>query len=193
MNLGAQLLRIIKEYPLAAFCVVLMLVCSVLLFIRGGTADELSAVEAELNSRIRVIDQNVKNSGNLEKDVEILDELVKQLEGKLFDRNQRAVNINFFYSMEAPTGIRITNISQSSEGGAMYVKGGIRALKLLSTISYSISLNGSFENILLFLHRLDRVDPLIRVVDFELSKGNSRGGDGQTLDARLSLIVMAQK
>ena len=76
---------------------------------------------------------------------------------------------------------------------SLYAKGGARELKLHSTITYNISLNGNFEDILLFLYELQRVDPLIRVVDFQIAKDNAQEADEECLDARLRLIVLAEK
>jgi len=187
-----KLIRTLKEYPIAVLCAVVILVCSAAIFLRGGAALQLSAKEADLNSRIRTIDQNVKNAKGIREDVEEVELLVEQIEARLFNRDQRAVNINFFYDVEDRLGIRIANISQMPTEDALYSKGGVKELKLHSTISYNLSLNGTFQQILAFLYELHRVDPMIRVAGFQIAKGGARGSDGETLDARLRLVVLAE-
>jgi Tfp pilus assembly protein PilO len=54
-----------------------------------------------------------------------------------------------------------------------------------------MSLNGSFDDILIFISELYRVDRLIRVADFQIS-GASRQGNADSLDARLRVIVLAE-
>lgn len=188
-----KIIRTLKDYPIAVLCVVVIIVCSVAIFLRGGSALELSAKEADLNSRIRTIDQNVKNAKDIGQDVEEAELLVEQIEARLFNRDQRAVNINFFYGLENRLNVRIANISQMPTGDALYAKGGVKELKLHSTIGYNLSLSGTFQDILAFIYELYRVDPMIRVADFQIAKGGARGGDGETLDARLRLIVLAEK
>lgn len=192
MNAGNKLVRILKDYPLAVLSVIIILICSAAIFLRGGIALELSAKEADLNARIRTIDQNVKNAKDLEEDVKEVQLLVDQIEARLFNRDQRAVNINFFYALEDRMNVRIANISQSPTEDSLYAKGGVRELALHSTIGYNLSVTGKFEDIVAFLYELHRVEPMIRVADFQIAKGNTRGNDN-SLDARLRLTVLAEK
>jgi plasmid maintenance system killer protein len=193
MNPSEKMIRTLKAYPLAVLSVLVFLICSAVIHLRAGAVADLSVHEADLNLRIRTIDQNVRNANNLDKDFEEIKRLVDQIEARLFKRDQRAVNINFFYALENRLNVRILNISQMPNEDSLYAKGGARELKLHSTITYNISLNGNFENILLFLYELQRVDPLIRVVDFQIAKDNAQEADEECLDARLRLIVLAEK
>ena len=193
MNPSEKMIRTLKAYPLAVFSVLVFLICSAAILLRAGAVADLSVHEADLNLRIRTINQNVRNANNLDKDFEEIKRLVDQIEARLFKRDQRAVNINFFYTLENRLNIRILNISQMQNEDSLYAKGGARELKLHSTITYNISLNGNFEDILLFLYELQRVDPLIRVVDFQIAKDNAQEADEECLDARLRLIVLAEK
>ncbi|MGZ0656035.1 hypothetical protein ACWPKS_10570 [Coraliomargarita sp. W4R72] len=191
MKSDNKLIRNLKNYPLAVLCFVVILICAIVIFVRGDAAMELNAKEADLNSRIRTIDQNVKNSKNLEQEVDEIQLLVEQIETRLFNRNQRAVNINFFYALEDRLDVRITNIGQMPAGDPIYSKGGARALKLHSTIGYNISLTGQFDEILVFMYELHRVDPLIRVADFQIADSSRQGSPG-SLEARLRVIVLAE-
>ncbi len=193
MNPSEKMIRTLKAYPLAVLSVLVFLICSAAILLRAGAVADLSVHEADLNLRIRTIDQNVRNANNLDKDFEEIKRLVDQIEARLFKRDQRAVNINFFYALENRLNVRILNISQMPNEDSLYAKGGARELKLHSTITYNISLNGNFEDVLLFLYDLQRVDPLIRVVDFQIAKDNAQEADEEYLDARLRLIVLAKK
>lgn len=193
MNSGNKLIRTLKDYPVAVLCTVVIIICAAVIFLRGGAAMELSAKEADLNSRIRTIDQNVKNSKNLEEEVEEVKLLVEQIEARLFNREQRAVNINFFYGLEDRLDVQISNIAQMPSEYPIYAAGGPRELKLHSTIGYNMSLKGQFDEILTFLYELYRVDPLIRVADFQIAEANNRGGNQGMLEARLRVLVLAEK
>ncbi|WPJ95036.1 hypothetical protein SH580_16530 [Coraliomargarita algicola] len=191
MKTENKFIRILKDYPLAVLCFLVVLVCLAAIFLRGDAAVELSLKEDDLNSRIRTIDKNVKSSKDLESHVEEVKLLVDQLEARLFDRDERAVNINFFYALEDRLNVRISNIGQMPTGDPVFAKGGPRALKLHSTIAYNMSLSGSFDEILIFMSELYRVDRLIRVADFQISDSNRNGGQ-DTLDARLRVVVLAE-
>ncbi|HBR93024.1 hypothetical protein QEH52_14365 [Coraliomargarita sp. SDUM461003] len=186
-----KLIRIFKDYPLAVVCFAVILMCTAAIFLRGGTTIELTAQENDLTARIRTIDQNVKNAKDLKEEVNEVQRLVDEIQARLFNRNERAININFFYALENRLNVRISNIAQMPAGNPIYEKGGPRALKLHSTIGYSMSLNGTFEDILEFMYELHRVDRLIRVADFQVADA-SRNGTQNTLDARLRVIVLAE-
>ncbi|HKK17453.1 MAG TPA: hypothetical protein VJ952_02130 [Opitutales bacterium] len=182
----------IKQYPLAVICAVLLMVCAVIIFLRGGVASELAVKEADLTSRIRTIDQNIKNSKDLEQDTEDLKAIVERMDALLFDRYERAINISFFYEFEDKAGVVISNISQLPQPDPVYADGGPRKLDLHSTLVYNITLSGSFSEVLKFLYEVNRAAPIIRVADFQVSRSSGQAG-GESVDARLRVLVMADK
>jgi len=188
----SKITDLLKQYPLAVVCAVLLTVCGVVIFLRGGVNAELSIKESDLTSRIRTIDQNMENSKNLEQDVEDLSVLVERMNSLLFDRYERAINISFFYEFEDKADVVISNISQLPQPAPIYAEGGPRELKLHSTLVFNITLSGTFTNVLKLLYELHRADPIIRVVDFQIARsGNDLGGE--SVDARLRVLVMAEK
>jgi len=182
----------LKQYPLAVICTVLILLGVLVIFLRGGVSSDLSIKESDLTSRIRTIDQNIKNSSDLEQDAEELEVIVERMNSLLFNRYERAINISFFYEFEDKAGVVISNISQLPQPDPIYAEGGPRKLDLHSTLVYNITLSGSFPNVLKFLYEVDRADPIIRVADFQVSRSGNEIG-GENVDARLRLLVMAEK
>lgn len=182
----------LKQYPIAVICVVLLVAFGAVIFLRGGVTADLSVLESDLNSRIRTIEENKKNSNNLGQDTEDLSIIVEKVNSLLFDRYERAINISFFYEFEDKADVVISDITQLPEPDPIYSDGGARTLSLHSTLVFNINLSGSFADILKFLHEVDRVEPIIRVADFQIArKGNDLGG--ASVDARLRLLVMAKK
>ena len=181
-----------KRYPTAIVCAVLLLVFVVLILLRGGIAPELMSQEADLRSREKTIQTNIKNSKNIEQETERLESMVEGIGPRLFTREERAVNINFFYGFEDETGVVISNITQLPQPDPIYAKGGARALKLHSTLVYDINLSAPFPNLLRFLHEIYRVDPFIRVADFQVSRGKDEL-EGVIVNARLRVLVLANK
>lgn len=182
----------LKQYPIAVICAVLLAALGAVIFLRGDVTSDLSVEESDLNSRIRTIEENIKNSNNLKQDTEDLSVIVEKINALLFDRYERAINISFFYEFEDKAGVVISNITQLPQPDPIYSDGGSRKLSLHSTLVFNINLSGSFADILKFLHEVDRVEPLIRVADFQISRGGNKVG-GQSVDARLRVLVMAKK
>lgn len=180
----------LKEYPLAVICVVVIAVCVVVIFLRGGVAAELSAKEAKLDSRIQTINKNVENAKDLEQDTEDLATIVDKVHSLLFERYERAININFFYEFEEKADVVISNISQLPQSDPIYSDGGPRQLELHSTLVFNLTMSGSFPDVLGLLYEINRADPVIRVADFQVNRNNSGVIDGN-IDARLRVLVLA--
>lgn len=185
------LMRILKEYPAAVICFIIALVCGGLIFMRGDVASELSVKEEDLHKRMRIISKNSKNAKDLKAEIDEIKLLVDQIDARLFNRDQRAVNINFFYDLENRFKVQMSTVSQVQDPDATFAKGGARELKLYSTIAYSIALSGSFEDILSFLYELYRVDAVVRISNCHISAGSSKT-EGDDLVARLRILVLAE-
>ena len=183
----------LKQYPFAVVCCVLLLICMSVLLLRGGFLSELTEREAELSARMRTVDGNAKNSKDLEQQVEVLEAHVEAIDARLFDSRERAINTNFFYSFEDRVNVLITSVTQLSGQDPALSKGGPNALKLHSSILYDIILKGSFKEILGFIYEMYRVDPLIRVSDFQVHQADGTDAAVAGLVAKLRVVVLARK
>jgi hypothetical protein len=182
----------LRQYPLAVIGAVVLMLCVGFGYLRGGLVAELSAQEAELIARIQTINANVKNSKNLEQNVQALDGYVASINERLFRRDERSVNTNFFYSFEDTLDIHISSVNQSTVESPVLTKGGPNELTLYSAITYDIGVNGTFQEILGFLYEIHKVDSLMRVTGFELSAGAGKAS-ARALSAKLRIVVLAEK
>ena len=158
----------LKTYPLAIFCFTVGFVCLVLLYLRSGIVDELSVKETDLTSELRKIEENVKNSKNLDQHRSEMEALVEEIDARLFREGERASNLNFFYELEEAQDFSYGSLNQRGAESAIYRKGGARPLNEFSTMVFSISLEASFERILRIMHTLETSYPVIRVGSFDL-------------------------
>lgn len=182
----------LKKYPLALGCLFLALVCGAVVFLRGDRLVQLTEQESELAGRMRVIEQNAKNSVALEEHLNELKAAVNRIESKRFKREERAVNINFFYDLEDRFDVRISEIRQSPSDYAFYERGGIHELKSNSTIVFNISLNGKFSDLIAVVQQISLEEPIMRVSNFQVAAGNRNAQAGQ-LESRLQVVVLAEK
>lgn len=192
MNVN-EILNRLKRYPLAVICALVLFICIILIVLRGSVVAELSMREADLNARIHTIEENAKSSTGLEADVEELDARVVAINERLFVRDERAINTNFFYSLEDEVDVVISGVSQLSAEDPGLSKGGPNELKLHSAIVYEISVKGSFRDLLKFLFHMHQVDPLIRVSEFEINSSRGGGTSSGDLDAKLRVLVLSEK
>jgi hypothetical protein len=186
------ILEKLKTYSLAIVCFTIGLVCVVVLYLRSGTVDELSARETTLRSELRAIKENVKNSRNLEEHVSEMEILVEEIDSRLFREEERAVNLNFFYELEEDQDVSYGSLDQQPEGNPIYRKGGARQLKKYSTMAFRISLQEPFEKVLRFMHTLETSRPLIRVGSFNIRDADGESDPDQT-NATMRISILAEK
>lgn len=181
----------LKQYPVAVLCFLVLLICAGGAFLRAGLIDELSTKETELIARLRTINENIKNSKNLDKDLEALEANVALIDERLFSRDERSVNTNFFYSFEDDFDISISDVNQLSVEDPAFIKGGPNELKIYSGISYGITVTGTFEQILRFAYEIHNAEALMRLADYEVSVASRKTDGAGILSARLRVVVLA--
>jgi len=182
----------LKQYPVAVIGAVVLLLCAGVAFLRGGLVAELSAQEVELIARIRTINENVKDSKDLEQDVEALEGYVTAINERLFSRDERSINTNFFYSFEDTLDILIEDVNQLADEDPALTKGAPNELTLYSAITYDVSVRGTFQEILGLLYEIHKVDSLMRIASFQVNVASGEGETSGALFAKLRIVVLAQ-
>jgi hypothetical protein len=183
----------LKEYPVAVISALVFIGCAVVVFMRGDLVAELSLRETELIAQIRTVNDNVIDSRNLEQDVESLQGYVAAIDERLFNRNERSININFFYSFEDKLDIIIADVSQLTIEEPALIKGGPNELSLYSGIVYEIRVGGTFQEILSFMYEIQQVDALMRIANFEVQAATAQRAAPEALLAKLHVVVLAEK
>jgi hypothetical protein len=183
----------LKEYPVAVISALVFIGCAVVVFMRGDLVAELSLRETELIAQIRTVNDNVIDSRNLEQDVESLQGYVVAIDERLFNRNERSINTNFFYSFEDKLDIIIADVSQLTIEEPALIKGGPNELSLYSGIVYEIRVGGTFQEILSFMYEIQQVDALMRIANFEVQAATAQRAAPEALLAKLHVVVLAEK
>lgn len=187
------ILQQLKKYPIAVIASTALLVLCVLLFLRSGIVPELQQMESELTSKVRLIEKNALYAQGLEADLKVLNERVGEIPGFLFVPSERALNKNYFYSLENKVEALIADVDLVSESDPVLSKKGPHELKLYSVLVYELNFSLKFYNFLKLLHAIHTTDRLMKVTAFQLTKSKAAGGADDTLAARVRIVVLAQK
>lgn len=180
------------RYPFAFICVMLVLVLLVVLYLRSDRLTRLSASESQAIARILMIDQNAKQAKGLSADVEHLEGAIAEVEARLFDRGERAVNTHFFYRFEARSNIAFIKVQQLAEVPQRLAANGPDALSHYSAIAYDVAVIGDYTELLELMGALYQADPILRISDFKLSQASEAGRDPSDLLASLRVWVLAK-
>jgi len=184
---SADLIASFKKQPIGFSCGALCLIIGALLYIRSDKIDENQAeFEARSAERSKIL-ANVRNSENLPKQLAELQALSKEMEGRLIHAGQLAVNLQYFYKLEAENEVKLIDIRQGNPP-----KG---SKSLYVGIPYTVSVQGSFKQVVAFLQRLENGPHFCHFssVAFNKAGGNTTDAAGavtgtMTLNLTLELL-----
>ncbi len=144
---SAELIATVKKQPVGFVCGALCLVCAGLLYFRGDKLDEgQKDYDAKSAESARIL-ANVSNSKNLPEHLAEIQAQAKELESRLVQAGQLAVNLQFFYKLEAETEVKLLDVHQNNPPRG--------AKSLYVGIPYSLTVQGSYKQLLTLLHRLE--------------------------------------
>jgi len=184
---SAELTALVKKQPIGFACGAVCLVCAGLLYFRSGEIGESQKdYDAKSAESARIL-ANVSNSKNLPEQLAEIQTLAKELDSRLIRAGQLAVNLQFFYKLEAETGVKLIDVRQNNP-----VKG---AKTLFTGIPFSLSVQGSYTQLLAFLHRLEDGSRFCHFTNISLNAGGSPdasvaspSGESMTMTLNLELL-----
>ena len=184
---SADLIASFKKQPLGFSCGILCVLIGALLYFRGDKIDE-NQVEFEARSAQRTkILANVRNSENLAKQLAELQALAKEMDSRLIRAGQLAVNLQYFYKLEAENEVKLIDIRQGNLPKA--------SKSLYVGIPYNVSVQGTFKQVVAFLQRLETGPHFCHfsTVSFSKSAGTTTDASGavsgtMTLNLTLELL-----
>lgn len=182
-------IALIKKYPLAIICLFVSIGSIATIFVRGDLSSELENEEVSLNSQLKILNTNTKNSVGLAEQVRTLEAIVDSFKSRLIDPEQRAVNTNFFYSLEQLAPIRVASINIRNGNDPNFSKDGPNTLSENRHINCDLSIKGTFQEIVLFLNKIRNVDPFLRVTRVDLRVASSANN---AYDADLRLVILSK-
>ena len=113
MITNQQLLAAVKAQPIGFGCGALAVVLGLAIYFRGGLLPEAEGLldqNATLGERI---DANLKNGVQLTEQLAAITAARKQIEARLVRPDELAKNQQFFYKLEAETGIKLIDLRQN--------------------------------------------------------------------------------
>lgn len=186
-----QMINNFKKSPSILIGAVVLLICVGFVFFRANQLTKLSAREADLIMKLDTISRNVKNSQNIELNIQELEDLVDTINERLFIAEERSTNIDLFYSFEERLDIKISEVKQQDNLNSRFTEKGPDELKLYSVIDYSITVSGTFKEIVRFLYEIYQIEAIARVTEFQVEAGDME--DSGNLSAKINVAVLAQK
>jgi Tfp pilus assembly protein PilO len=180
---SADLIAGLKKHPIGFGCALVSIVCGVLIYLRSGNIsegqEELEARSAEAANMVA----NIRNSTNLSEQVAEVQTQTKELEGRLMKAGQLAVNLQYFYKLETENEVKLVDVRQNALPKSS--KG------LYSGIPFNVTVQGSFNQVMNFLNRLQHGRHFCKINTANFSKTTGSTG-GTLINLSLSLELLGQ-
>ena len=182
---SAELIATLKKHPIGFGCGVVCVVCAALLYVRSSKIEENQAeYEAKSAEKDKIL-ANVRYAEKLPEQVTQIEALTKELESRLVHSGQLAVNLQYFYKLEAETEVKLVDVRQNNPA-----KG---AKALYVGIPYTIGVQGSYKQVVAFLQRLENGPHFCRFTVMSFAKGGGTAADAggatsMTVNLNLELL-----
>lgn len=181
---GADLIARLKKHPLSVGCGLVCLVCVALYFVRGNAAEAMARESEERAAEAAKILANVRNSANLSEHAAALGKLAGEIDGRLMRASQLAINLQYFYKLEAETGVKLVDVRPT--GGI------IQPPKTGSYVGipFTVAVQGNYHQTLSFLRRLEAGPYFTRFNSVAYSKVNGSNSGFDVLNLSLNMEVL---
>lgn len=185
---GADLTAFAKKHPLGVICLIIALACGAALYFR---ADVISVSQAEYeakSSEAAKMISNVKNAPGLEEQVAEMQELGKELDARLMKAGQLAVNLQYFYKLEADHGVKFQDVRQTTRAARA------GAPKTIFTpVPFTLSVEGDYAQLVKFLGALQNGRHLCRINSAVFNKPNAAANsENSKITLALNLELLGQ-
>lgn len=162
-----KFILLLKKFRWASIALAVAVVCLLFLLFRMG---EVSALENELTQTTDQLDRmkrNLTNTRSLEQQVDRIEALTDQLDRRIIQPGDAAVNISYFYSFENDK-VRISSVTQGTRDNV-----GPWKLDAFAPVLFTLEARGDFHDLLDLCYRLRKGMKLVRIISVNISPEES--------------------
>jgi len=167
--------------------IALSIILAVGWFVRGSRLNSILEEQVQVEAEWSRVDYNLRRSRNLEADLERAQELEAEIKSRLLNPDEVAINHDYFYQIERETGVRLITLNQGGTAEPRTV-GGLPSLRQHDAISYTLSVEGGFPEVLNFLSRVAHGRHLVRVSALNLSAATQGGSSVITANLQCQIL-----
>jgi hypothetical protein len=179
-----ELVAFLKKSPVALGCGVLSLGLIGALYFRTGEIPEAETRLAEKTAEAERYTLNIKNGAQLKEQLERLTAANKAIETHIVRASQLGANAQYFYNLESETGVKLVADPRQTTPAtvAKPAKGSF------VPVGFTVSVEGTFNQVLEFVRRLESGAHYSRVMTATCSVVSSKRNSPLTLALSLELL-----
>jgi len=184
MNFG-KFKSYIQKYPVGTGAVIVSLVLLGAIFVRHMTLAEQQSIYDNAAADGQRLAANVTHAGLLDEQLKTLEEANATIAGRLVNPSDLAINLQYFYKLEADTGVKLIDTHPVDARGAAKPA----AKGLYVPVQYAVTLQGGYVRTLTFLRRLEHGAYFCRIIGGSCSQAQSEQDNKGSSDTTMSLTV----
>lgn len=178
----ADLTEKFRRYPIPFVCGAIAFVCLVAFYFRVDLLSDLEARRNEVLDQRSQMDLNLVAGSSLQEHVVEMRSRFAALEERVVQPSELANNMNYFYQLESSTGVGLADLRQNVTSDKPAPK------KQLGGVSYSVSLTGTFAQIIGYFDELENGSRYYRLRSFSLQRGRELNQSIVALSLNLELL-----
>lgn len=192
MNTKVLLIKL-KLYPLATAAFALSLILVVVFYFRMMSSEEQDRTHTQLQAEWNKLEVNVfKNSVNLETHLEMAETSAQDARDRLILPTELARNYQYFYRMEAATGVEIIALQQQPSEPKKDAPKGKGSKKepdpLFTKTTYTMTVAGSFTHLLEFFYALRYGENFFQLKRFTLQPTKQESDESLSATMNFDLL-----
>lgn len=184
-----KILGRLKAYPIAIAAGLLTLVFAGVLFLRSSSLDALEFSLQEKESEWNRVSGNLTRARDLEAHLAQIKAYDAEVNARLMDPEERALNYDYFYALEAESGVSLASLNQ---GGVVETKNsnepGIAEFKKYRLIGYNLAVEGDFTSIVKFVSLLADGEYFARISSFSIARAPQAAAGTLTVNLQMQVL-----
>lgn len=180
---SSDITALIKKQPIGFGCGLLSLLLAGWIYYRSSLIEEKQTEYDAKAAEAGKIISNVGISKNLPEQVGEIQDFTKDLDGRLIKAGQLAINLQYFYKLEAENEVKLLDIRQSSPR---------KSSTTYTGIPYNVTVQGSFKQVMIFLNRLENGRHFCRISSAVFGKVQSGNSTATDMSLALNLELLGQ-
>ena len=162
----------------------LSVILGVMIYLRSENAGENQSLLQQTTAEGEKILATVKNGASLNEQLHALTAAAHELDQHCLHAGELAKNLQYFYRLEAETGVKLTDIHQG--GIAPQPKTGPK--RLFTPIPYTLTVQGSYRQVIDLLGHLETGTHFFRFNSFVCSRAAEAQTDTLALNLSFELL-----
>jgi len=179
-----QVVAAVKKNPLITSCVALSLILAAAIYYRSDLVQQATDQLKEKSATGERLALNIKNAAQLPEQLKNLTAANKEIDTRLVRVGQLANNLQYFYKLEADTGVKLIDLRQ--------VAGAPRTGKEKEKLNYlpvmfNLTVQGPYTQVFDFLRRLESGTHYCCIVTSTFTP--AAGGSGESNGGNTSALI----